>query len=155
MALQPPSLTLSYRMLANAGVRNEPPPIVVKALLEFGDETNEGGLVRAVSVAWFSVLNRISSDPSAIYDIDLRTWEELIAVAYARAGFDEFILTPRSGDRGRDVVATKRGVGSIRIFDQVKAYRCVIVTVPGSKLTSLQRSPHASPFRTPLSSRNV
>lgn len=33
------------------------------------------------------------------------------------------ILTPRSGDKGRDVVATKVGVGSIRIFDQVKAYR--------------------------------
>jgi restriction system protein len=33
------------------------------------------------------------------------------------------ILTPRSGDKGRDVIATKRGVGSIRIFDQVKAYK--------------------------------
>ena len=33
------------------------------------------------------------------------------------------MLTPRSGDKGRDVVATKRGVGSIRLFDQVKAYK--------------------------------
>ena len=33
------------------------------------------------------------------------------------------ILTPRSGDKGRDVIATKRGIGSIRFFDQVKAYR--------------------------------
>jgi restriction system protein len=33
------------------------------------------------------------------------------------------ILTPRSGDKGRDVVATKHGVGTIRIFDQAKAYK--------------------------------
>ena len=32
------------------------------------------------------------------------------------------ILTPRSGDYGRDVIATKHGVGSVRIYDQVKAY---------------------------------
>ena len=40
-----------------------------------------------------------------------------------KAGFDEVILTPRSGDKGRDVIATKYGIGSIRFFDQVKAYR--------------------------------
>jgi restriction system protein len=50
-------------------------------------------------------------------------WEEIVAGAYQKAGFDEVILTPRSGDKGRDVVATKNGVGSIRIFDQVKAYK--------------------------------
>lgn len=31
-------------------------------------------------------------------------------------------LTPRSGDFGRDVIAVKRGLGTIRIIDQVKAY---------------------------------
>jgi len=72
---------------------------------------------------WFSILDRISSDPNAVYDVDPQTWEEVIAGAYERADFAEVILTPRSGDKGRDVVATKRGVGSIRIFDQVKAYR--------------------------------
>src|SRR5262249_32022217 len=34
----------------------------------------------------------------------------------------EVILTPRSNDKGRDVIATKKGLGSIRFFDQVKAY---------------------------------
>lgn len=33
------------------------------------------------------------------------------------------ILTPQSGDRGRDVIAVKRGLGSIRVIDQVKAYK--------------------------------
>ena len=32
-------------------------------------------------------------------------------------------LTPRSGDHGRDVIAIKRGLGSVRIIDQVKAYK--------------------------------
>jgi restriction system protein len=27
-----------------------------------------------------------------------------------------------SGDRGRDIIATKPGIGSLRIIDQVKAY---------------------------------
>jgi restriction system protein len=32
------------------------------------------------------------------------------------------VLTPRSGDRGRDVIASKPGFGAIRIVDQVKRY---------------------------------
>ncbi len=48
--------------------------------------------------------------------------EEIVAGAYQRAGW-EVILTPRCGDRGRDVIATRSGVISIRIVDQIKAYR--------------------------------
>lgn len=95
----------------------------MKSLLYFSDPTREGALVRAVGVPWFAVMERIRKDPASIYQIDPRTWEEIIAGAYERAGFDEVILTPRSGDKGRDVVATKHGVGSIRVFDQVKAYK--------------------------------
>ena len=32
-------------------------------------------------------------------------------------------LTPRSGDFGRDVIAIKKGIGSIRVIDQVKAFK--------------------------------
>jgi restriction endonuclease Mrr len=32
-------------------------------------------------------------------------------------------LTPRSGDHGRDVIAIKKGLGSVRIIDQVKAFK--------------------------------
>jgi restriction system protein len=97
--------------------------LIVRALLEFGDATQEGPLVRAVALPWFRILDSIRRDPRAAYEIDPRTWEEIIAGAYRRAGFDQVILTPRSGDKGRDVIATKNGVGSIRIFDQVKAYK--------------------------------
>ena len=48
---------------------------------------------------------------------------QIIAGAYTRAGFDEAILTPRSGGNGRDVVATKRGIRSIHFFYRVKAYK--------------------------------
>jgi restriction system protein len=71
----------------------------------------------------------IQRDPESIYGIDPRVWEELIAGAYERAGY-EAILTPRSGDYGRDVVATKHGIGSIRIFDQVRAKQ------PGNVVTA-------------------
>jgi len=47
-------------------------------------------------------------------------WEEIIAGAYKKAGFDEVTLTPRSGDLGRDVIAIKKGLGSVRVIDQVK-----------------------------------
>jgi restriction system protein len=99
------------------------PEILLKALLEFQGHSSEGLLVKAVAVPWFEILELLRRDPDAAYQIDARKWEEIIAGAYERAGFDEVILTPRSGDKGRDVVATKNGVGSIRIFDQVKAYK--------------------------------
>jgi restriction system protein len=98
------------------------PAFTLKAVLQFGQPDHEGALVRAVALPWFEILKMIREDPEAVYHIDPRRWEEIIAGAYRQAGFDEVILTPRSGDKGRDVVATKRGIGSIRIFDQVKAY---------------------------------
>lgn len=99
------------------------PEITLKAILDFGGRVDDGRLVEAVALPWFEIIKMIKSDPNAIYSINPYTWEEIIAGAYTRAGFDEVILTPRSGDNGRDVVATKYGIGSIRIFDQVKAYK--------------------------------
>jgi len=75
-----------------------------------------------VRPAWHQIVATLLRDPSAAYAIDPRAWEELIAGAYERAGFDEVILTPRSADLGRDVIATKHGFATVRIFDQVKAY---------------------------------
>jgi restriction system protein len=100
-----------------------PPEILIRAVLEFAGQSSEGALVQAVALPWYEILAMIRRDPESIYSIEPRTWEEVIAGAYEKAGFDEVILTPRSGDKGRDVVATKQGVGSIRIFDQVKAYK--------------------------------
>src|SRR5947208_3084057 len=112
---------MSLLLLFN-GFADEAPVVTLKALLTLGDPTQEGRLIEGVAFPWFAILEQIERDPKSVYEIDPRTWEEIIAGAYTRAGFDEVILTPRSGDKGRDVVASRRGVGSIRIFDQVKAY---------------------------------
>ena len=52
-----------------------------------------------------------------VFKIDPRKWEEIIAASYEKHGFDEVILTQRSGDFGRDVVAVKRGFWSVRVID--------------------------------------
>lgn len=110
-------------LLQNLFMLGTLPEVTLKAVITLGAADPEGRLVKSVAVAWFEILRLIQKDPAAVYQIDSRTWEEIIAGAYRQAGFNEVILTPRSGDKGRDVVATRFGVGSIRIFDQVKAYK--------------------------------
>jgi restriction system protein len=114
----PASATVSWSPLDNVS------DITVQALLTFGDKTNEGRLVEGVRIAWDEIIRLIGHNPEEIYNIDPQKFEELIAGAYERTGlYDEVILTPRSGDGGRDVIAVKHGIGSLRIFDQVKRYR--------------------------------
>jgi hypothetical protein len=43
----------------------------------------------------------------------------LIAGACHKAGCESVILTPRSGDHGRDVIAVKKRVGIVRVINQV------------------------------------
>lgn len=107
----------------------QPPPpdapvlTIATGIVVFGDRTNEGTLIEGIGIPWFAILARFRLNPQAMFEPTPREWEEIIAAAYKAAGYDEMILTPRSGDGGKDVIATKNGVGSIRIYDQVKAYR--------------------------------
>lgn len=103
-------------------IQDDAPDITLQALLTLGDKTKEGQLVQAVEIAWFEIVRIITRDPEAIYTIDPRTLEEIIAGAWERDGY-EVILTPRSGDGGVDVIATMDGVNSIRIYDQIKRYK--------------------------------
>jgi restriction system protein len=98
-------------------------PLVLQAVIIPGASTNEGRLVEAVAPAWFEIIELLGRTPGAAQQIPSRKWEELIAGAYRRAGFEEVTLTPRSGDLGRDIIAVKRGLGIVRIIDQVKAYK--------------------------------
>jgi len=99
------------------------PDVLLQAgIVVIGDRTHEGQLVHGVSVAWLEIIREVERDPEFLSRIPWRKLEELIAGAYEREGWPEVVLTPRSGDRGRDVIATKPGIGSIRIIDQVKAY---------------------------------
>src|SRR5262245_14145556 len=99
------------------------PPILLQAILDVGDHTREGVLVRAVAFPWIEIVEMMLKDPNCMCDLDARQWEELVAGAWKRAGADEVILTPRSGDGGRDVIATFTGAGRVRLFDQVKRYK--------------------------------
>lgn len=101
-----------------------PPQVTIQAVVISGDKTSEGRLVEGVGIAWFEILKLIKRDPEEIFNIEPRTFEELIAGAYERSKqYDEVVLTPRSGDKGRDIIATKHGFGSIRIIDQIKRNR--------------------------------
>jgi restriction system protein len=84
----------------------------VQAVIFLGPKVDEGCVVESVAPAWSRILKLLGDDHGAKYRIDPRKWEEIIAGAYKEAGFDDVILTPRSHDHGRDVIATKKGVYS-------------------------------------------
>lgn len=97
--------------------------LLLQTVIIPGVTTFEGSLIEAVAIPWFDIISHIKDNPSIAHQISPEKWEEIVAGAYKRAGFDEVILTPRSGDFGRDVIAVKRGIGRVRIIDQVKAYK--------------------------------
>jgi restriction system protein len=104
--------------------------LLLQTIIVSGSKTAEGRLIESVAEPWFEIIELLKGDPSVAFQIPDRRWEEIIAGAYRRAGFDEVTLTPRSGDYGRDVIAIKRGLGTVRVIDQVKAYK------PGNLVTA-------------------
>jgi len=98
------------------------PSLLLQTVVVPGARTNEGTLIEAVALPWFDIIAFLKTDPNVAFQIPWEKWEEIIAGAYKKAGFEEVTLTPRSGDLGRDVIATKKGIGSVRVIDQVKAY---------------------------------
>lgn len=106
----------------DAQLPKEKPVIAVGSAIVPEKPVAEGVLVKCTSLVWASIVNELRDDWRKAYQIPPRVWEEIIAGAFKKADFDEVILTPRSGDHGRDVIATRNGVGSIRILGSVKAY---------------------------------
>jgi uncharacterized Zn finger protein (UPF0148 family) len=74
----------------------------------------EGRLVSSTTVIWTEVAKRLASDWSVAYQLTPEQWEEIVGGAFKNYGFDEVIITPRSGDYGKDIIATKRGIGSVK-----------------------------------------
>jgi restriction system protein len=99
------------------------PQLLIQTAIVPDQKADKGSLILAVAVPWFDIIDQIGRDPNAAYQIPPEKWEEIVAGAYQTAGFDEVILTPRSGDYGRDVIATKKGLGHVRVIDQVKAFK--------------------------------
>jgi restriction system protein len=122
---------ISPALLASIG-ETAPPPgplpaptlgLLLQAVIVAGEKTGEGRLIQAVTLPWFDIIEQLKNDWSLAFQIPPERWEEIIAGAYKKAGFDEVTLTPRSGDHGRDVIAIKKGIGQVRVIDQVKAYK--------------------------------
>ena len=96
--------------------------ILVQGVVQPYGSTPEGQLVRAFTLPWRTIVECLRKDWMQAFKIAPRRWEEMIAAAFYQEGYDEVILTPRSGDRGRDVIAIRKGVGCIKIIGSVKAY---------------------------------
>ena len=97
-------------------------PLSFGAILRVKSHVPEGDVIELLDPLYQDLVERLVREPELVHQISPWRWEQLVAASYDRAGFDEVILTPRSGDLGRDVIAIKRGFGSVRILDQVKAY---------------------------------
>ncbi|HEY7352023.1 MAG TPA: restriction endonuclease [Terriglobales bacterium] len=123
------------------------PEILLQAVIIPGDKTSAGQLVEAVAFPWYEIIRLIIKDPVAIYQFDWRKWEEIIAGAYKAQGWETVILTPRSGDEGKDVIAVRRDFGEIRFYDQVKCYKpghTVSLEEVDSMLGVMRREPNVS-----------
>jgi len=95
----------------------------VSSLIIPEGQSHEGVLVRSTAGLWKEIVNRLSADWKVALELSPRQWEELVAGALKKAGYDEVTLTPRSRDLGRDVIAVKKGVGCVKIIGSVKAYK--------------------------------
>jgi restriction system protein len=116
---------LAFYILSEMQTKTERPhpELVIKSVIIPERMVSEGVLIKSTSVVWASIVDELRKDWTKAYEIPPRVWEELVAGAYKKAGFDDVILTPRSGDHGRDVIAYRKGVGSVKIIGSVKAYK--------------------------------
>jgi restriction system protein len=91
------------------------------AILTYDRETDRGLLVKSLGTAWIEIVRMLGDDWNRAFQIDARTWEKILAGALKQEGF-QVVLTPPSGDHGSDIIATRDGVGSIRMLGSMKAY---------------------------------
>ena len=85
-------------------------------------QVSAGILLRSTSVVWQEIAEKLGTDWTIAYQLSPENWEEIVAGAFKKSGYD-VVLTPRSGDHGRDVIATRSGIGCVKIIGSVKAYK--------------------------------
>ena len=115
-------LDLSAALMFGMTHAAAPANLMVQCVVDLVGSHKDGQIVRASAVPWRAVLKQLQRDWRTAYQIPSRKWEELIAAASDAEGYDEVVLTPRSGDFGRDVIAVKNGIGTVRVINSVKAY---------------------------------
>ncbi|WP_370691289.1 restriction endonuclease [Bradyrhizobium sp.] len=95
--------------------------VVVSGLIIPERQDAEGILVKSYGALWLEIARQLGTDWSKAFQLSSREWEEMLAGAFAKEGY-QVTLTPSSGDRGRDVIAVRDGVGSMRILGSMKRY---------------------------------
>lgn len=100
------------------------PALLLQTVVSLHGAVADGQLIRCLSIPWEAIVKEIERNPMFLpqFSTQHRRFEEFLAASYERAGF-EVTLTPQRGDRGRDVIATLRGLMTVRILDQAKAYK--------------------------------
>ena len=76
--------------------------------------------LRRVDFVPIALLDRALRNPEAMRSFSPRDFEDFIAELTEGLGFEDVMVTPRSGDKGRDVLATKRVHGIPILF----AFEC-------------------------------
>ncbi len=100
------------------------------AIVNLDRKVQDGRIVSFVTPLYEEFARMCLRSPDELNNLTPTQWEEMVAATYVKAGFDEVILTPRSGDLGRDVIAMKKGFGSVKFIEQVKAF------APGHEVTA-------------------
>jgi restriction system protein len=95
--------------------------LLTQAVIVPGQKTHEGALIESVTSFWADLVRLFQQQPEMMYKIDPFKLEELVAGMYEKRGY-QVTLTPRSGDRGRDVIAVWPGFGTVRLIESVKRY---------------------------------
>jgi restriction system protein len=116
------ALALGEEVKTPPTLSGELPELVISAIVEKGGRTDDGDVIIGVYPVFHRLLRDIIRDLAAAYQMTPRQFEEFVAAAYEKEGWDVVILTPASGDKGRDIIATRKDFGTIRIIDQVKLY---------------------------------
>jgi restriction system protein len=102
------------------------PSVLLHApIVTLGEKTEEGEFVKVVRETWREIAKQVKSKTSFLFEFATasRAFEFFLAATYRMDGFDEVIVTPHSKDRGRDVIARRKGKRTVRILEQAKAYR--------------------------------
>lgn len=96
--------------------------VQLQTVIDRIEKVPEGHLIEVAMIPWFAIYREIHRNPWFMHQLTPLQLEEMIAGAYKLAGFPSVTITPRSGDRGRDVIATSRDGYTVRILDQAKKY---------------------------------
>jgi hypothetical protein len=92
------------------------PSVLLQApIVTLGEKTEEGELVKAVRETWREIAKQIKSHSEFLFEFTTasRAFELFLAGTYRMDGCDEVIVTPHSNDRGRDVIARRKGKRSV------------------------------------------